>query len=82
MAIRMISLGPGTPSFPPTYLIQVGPTTLIPVALTGGQVAFNTANTEFGYDDTINSGPRRSMTTTGIMWSSGAINRPVRKVHY
>jgi len=28
---------------------------LVPVALTGGQVAFNTGNTQYGYDDTINS---------------------------
>ena len=28
---------------------------LVPVALTGGQVAFNTGNTQYNYDDTINS---------------------------
>jgi hypothetical protein len=28
---------------------------LVPIALTGGQVAFNTGNTTYGYDDTINS---------------------------
>lgn len=32
-----------------------GANDLIPAALTGGQMAFNTANTEFDYDDTINS---------------------------
>ena len=32
-----------------------GANDLIPVALTGGQVAFNTANTQYNYDDTINS---------------------------
>lgn len=32
-----------------------GDNDLIPLALTGGQAAFNTANTEFDYDDTINS---------------------------
>lgn len=32
-----------------------GANDLIPAALTGGQIAFNTANTEYFYDDTINS---------------------------
>jgi hypothetical protein len=37
---------------------------LVPVALTGGQVAFNIGNTQYGYDDTINS----SATVNDGLW--------------
>jgi hypothetical protein len=44
---------------------------LVPVALTGGQVAFNTGNTEYGYDDTINS----SATVNDGNWHHVAVDR-------
>ena len=51
---------------------------LVPVALTGGQVAFNTGNTQSA-TTTRSTRRRRSMTGTGIMWSSAEIRSPVRK---
>ena len=48
-----------------------GANDLIPVALTGGQVAFNTANTEYDYDDTINS----SATVNDGNWHHVVVSR-------
>jgi hypothetical protein len=44
---------------------------LVPVALTGGQVAFNTGNVQGGYDDTINS----SATVNDGAWHHVAVIR-------
>jgi len=44
---------------------------LVPVALTGGQVAFNTGNTTYGYDDTINS----SVTVNDGNWHHIVVSR-------
>ncbi len=44
---------------------------LVPVALTGGQVAFNTGNTQYGYDDTINS----SATVNDGNWHHVVVDR-------
>ncbi len=44
---------------------------LVPVALTGGQVAFNTGNTQYGYDDTINS----SATVNDGLWHHVVVSR-------
>ena len=43
----------------------------VPVALTGGQVAFNTGNTQYGYDDTINS----SATVNDGLWHHVVVSR-------
>ena len=48
-----------------------GANDLIPVALTGGQVAFNTANTQYNYDDTINS----SATVNDGSWHHVVVSR-------
>jgi hypothetical protein len=48
-----------------------GANDLIPVALTGGQVAFNTANTQYNYDDTINS----SATVNDGNWHHVVVSR-------
>lgn len=44
---------------------------LVPVALTGGQVAFNTGNTQYNYDDTINS----SATVNDGLWHHVVVSR-------
>jgi hypothetical protein len=44
---------------------------LIPIALTGGQVAFNTGNPDDGYDDTINS----SATVNDGYWHHIVVSR-------
>ena len=44
---------------------------LVPVALTGGQIAFNTGNTTGGYDDTINS----SATVNDGQWHHVVVSR-------
>ncbi len=44
---------------------------LVPVALTGGQVAFNTGNPDGGYDDTINS----SATVNDGLWHHVVVSR-------
>ena len=44
---------------------------LVPVALTGGEVAFNTGNTQYGYDDTINS----SATVNDGNWHHVVVSR-------
>ena len=44
---------------------------LVPVALTGGQVAFNTGDTQYGYDDTINS----SATVNDGLWHHVVVSR-------
>ncbi|MGH7992438.1 MAG: LamG domain-containing protein, partial [Limisphaerales bacterium] len=44
---------------------------LVPVALTGGQVAFNTGNSTYGYDDTINS----SATVNDGNWHHVVVSR-------
>jgi hypothetical protein len=44
---------------------------LVPIALTGGQVAFNTGDTDYGYDDTINS----SATVNNGQWRHIVVSR-------
>lgn len=44
---------------------------LVPVALTGGQIAFNTGNPQNGYDDTINS----SATVNDGSWHHVVVSR-------
>jgi hypothetical protein len=44
---------------------------LVPAALTGGEIAFNTGNTQYGYDDTINS----SATVNDNTWHHVVVTR-------
>ncbi|HEY3931940.1 MAG TPA: LamG domain-containing protein [Verrucomicrobiae bacterium] len=44
---------------------------LVPIALTGGQIAFNTGDTDYGYDDTINS----SATVNDGNWHHVVVSR-------